>query len=706
MLLNRFVFLLLLIVSLSVNGGNYAWPTDASKLITSSFGEFRPRHFHAAIDIKTWGRTGYKIFAIDDGYIFRIRVSAHGYGKAIYLKLNDGNIVVYGHLNGFIPEIENFTDSLRLTRQSNTLDEYLKRSQFPVKKGQLLGYSGETGIGVPHLHFEIRNASNHPINPLKYYRSEIKDKIPPTAQALAIIPQQATTLINFKPDTFFIKLPHQQRYVLPEPVYLSGKASLGLKSFDRTNGARNVFGVYRGRLIVNDSLIYEVRYDHFSYAKTRLVELDKNYSLWRKRRGVYHNFFVHPMNTLPFYRKTPPGGGILSGNYLKEGINHVRLELLDFAGNWCEVEIPLIYHRRNKLKILDISRMGDSLRVGLKSDHPVEKLEITREENSPGKITYRLKKLSNSPNSTVFSVTIPFQPNLNNGVIRLQAYSASGAPTLPLFLPVQRQTSQPVSNSATPKLNFKLAGKWLAIKAEESAKLNLPVNSPEAFVYHYTHNKTYIVLPVDSFLTGEYSSLQYKSLKREIERWTLITPTKHSRVSSPGGMLSVDFPVEAVYDSFYCKIDELTISKQYATDLKKYPILTPIYRVQPFDVPINHGAVLNISLPDSLNGENGLGVYYWDNKKGWLFIPSNYDAVRGSYQTRVTSLEKFTIIKDTIPPRIIPLNLARPGPTLVRKNPIRIKITDEMSGLYKQKQINVFIDDKWSLFEFDPEEDV
>ncbi|MCB0287263.1 MAG: M23 family peptidase, partial [Calditrichaeota bacterium] len=69
-------------VGCSLFAQDYAWPTDASKLMTSSFCELRPRRYHAAIDIKTWNRTGYKIFAIDDGYVYRLRKGATGYGNA------------------------------------------------------------------------------------------------------------------------------------------------------------------------------------------------------------------------------------------------------------------------------------------------------------------------------------------------------------------------------------------------------------------------------------------------------------------------------------------------------------------------------------------------------------------------------------------------------------------------------------------------
>ncbi len=90
----------------SQTNSEYLWPTDASTLMSSSFCEYRDGHYHSAIDVKTWVREGYKCFAIADGKIERIRVSPFGYGKVLYLRLKDGNMAVYAHLQKFNSKIE------------------------------------------------------------------------------------------------------------------------------------------------------------------------------------------------------------------------------------------------------------------------------------------------------------------------------------------------------------------------------------------------------------------------------------------------------------------------------------------------------------------------------------------------------------------------------------------------------------------------
>ncbi|MEJ2628323.1 MAG: M23 family metallopeptidase, partial [bacterium] len=141
------------------------WPTDASHLITSTFCEYRPGHFHAGIDIKTWSKTGYKIFAVGDGSVIRIKTSPYNYGRVLFLKLKNDMRIVYGHLSNFSPDIETLVrdEQKRLGRYS--LDIHIPDGQLLVKKGDVLGYTGRSGTKAPHLHFEVRDENNQPFNP-------------------------------------------------------------------------------------------------------------------------------------------------------------------------------------------------------------------------------------------------------------------------------------------------------------------------------------------------------------------------------------------------------------------------------------------------------------------------------------------------------------------------------------------------------------
>ena len=94
----------------------------ASKTLTTVFGEERSRRFHAGIDVRTYGQIGDSLFAVYDGYVSRIKISPDGYGKTLYLKLNDGNTAVYAHIDKFQKSIERKIISERTKTGHNFID--------------------------------------------------------------------------------------------------------------------------------------------------------------------------------------------------------------------------------------------------------------------------------------------------------------------------------------------------------------------------------------------------------------------------------------------------------------------------------------------------------------------------------------------------------------------------------------------------------
>ena len=74
---------------------DYHWPMEAERALTSTFGEYRGGRLHAAIDLKTWGKEGFPVLAVSEGYIYRVRTSPWGYGRAVYVKLDDPQILTF-----------------------------------------------------------------------------------------------------------------------------------------------------------------------------------------------------------------------------------------------------------------------------------------------------------------------------------------------------------------------------------------------------------------------------------------------------------------------------------------------------------------------------------------------------------------------------------------------------------------------------------
>ena len=173
----------------------YNWPTNASKIISSSFGEFREGHFHAGIDISTNGRIGYKVFSVDSGYVWRVKVSPYGGGKALYIKQSDGNLMVFYHLDRFAPKIQKLIDKKQTLSGKYRQDIYLKSGRIKVKKGEIVAYTGATGSGPPHLHVELRKPEDTPINPFQNgFKSA--DKYSPKIRKLLFTPLDSKSSVE------------------------------------------------------------------------------------------------------------------------------------------------------------------------------------------------------------------------------------------------------------------------------------------------------------------------------------------------------------------------------------------------------------------------------------------------------------------------------------------------------------------------------
>ncbi|MFH2056261.1 MAG: M23 family metallopeptidase, partial [bacterium] len=108
-------------------------------------------------------------------------------GKALYLRLSDGKIAVFGHLSRFKPEIEEYVAAQQLASESYEQDLYPEQDRFEFARGDTVAWSGSTGVGAPHLHFEIRTADDRPLNPLLQPGFAVRDSRPPVFKRLHLI---------------------------------------------------------------------------------------------------------------------------------------------------------------------------------------------------------------------------------------------------------------------------------------------------------------------------------------------------------------------------------------------------------------------------------------------------------------------------------------------------------------------------------------
>lgn len=315
----------------------YQWPTEASRYLSSTFGETRSAHFHAALDIKTWGRKGYEVYATRDGILNRVAIGPRGYGKVIYLKHDDGSYSIYAHLLSFNDELQQLADSVRFAEDYQfEMEKYWGWRNIKVKQGDLIGYSGASGIGPPHLHFELRTPSHNPFNPLLTNLS-VKDNIPPKIKEISIEPLSLNSTIEGENAIYTKRATLENGIYNLGTITVDGPIGLGINAFDQSNNVNNAYSVYELNLTVNGEKVFHSKIDSFSYRETHQMFIDRVYPILKDTDKGFQRLYLADGNSLPFYQ-TSQNKGVLN---LPTGTHQVTITAKDFYGNKSTAELTI-----------------------------------------------------------------------------------------------------------------------------------------------------------------------------------------------------------------------------------------------------------------------------------------------------------------------------------------------------------------------------
>ena len=309
-------------------------PVDIPILLSGNFAELRSDHFHGGIDIKTQGKEGFKLYAVQDGYISRIKVTPGGYGKAIYITHIDGYTSVYAHMKEYNIQFDRYVKQVQYEKQSYAVDIFPHKWELTVKKGEIIGLTGNSGSSAgPHLHFEIRDSRTmKPQNGL-FLGYHIEDTIKPRMYYLYVYPQGNNSMANNKRNNTVLSLQKLNgTYSIKgsDTINVHGDIGFGLKVNEYLNNSHNRCGVYELNLFVDNNLQMQQKYDEFSFAETRyinsLMDYEENVNIKRKLYKLYRE----PNNKLSIF-KQEINRGIVSGN--KGEIKEIRIEAIDAYGN-------------------------------------------------------------------------------------------------------------------------------------------------------------------------------------------------------------------------------------------------------------------------------------------------------------------------------------------------------------------------------------
>ena len=314
-------------------------PLDIPIILAGNFGELRSNHFHSGLDIKTQQRSGFPIYAPADGYVKRIKVGHFGYGKALYLQHPNGYSTVYAHLQKYAGPIQEYVKKKQYDKETYELELFPDASLLAVKKGDIIGYTGNSGSsGGPHLHFEIRDATSRPMNPM-LFGFDVADKRPPLIHTAFVYPSSDNAQVNRSQKPLKLRLKKQKDgNYQAEKITAFGKIGFGVGTNDQHDGASNKNGAYQIRSTFNGNERFKILFEKFSFAETRYLNRLIDYGYYKKNRDKVQKLFRESNNPLSVIVAEEDAGYVT----IEAGQTSVyTIEVTDFKGNMVKIMVPI-----------------------------------------------------------------------------------------------------------------------------------------------------------------------------------------------------------------------------------------------------------------------------------------------------------------------------------------------------------------------------
>ena len=325
-------------------------PLDIPIILSGTYGELRSNHFHSGIDIKTKGIQGLNVYSYASGYVSRIKVSHGGYGKALYIKHPDGNTTVYAHLKKFSSKIEEIVKSKQYKRESYEIEFFPKENEILVLENEIIAFSGNTGgTSGPHLHFEVRDKNQIPINPLVNSSISVEDDRTPFFKKLFYKSYERNNVFDSQTELKINKI--TSSLYVSDTLKSSGKIGIGIVAFDKHNRANNSNGIFKIITSLNNQNLLKILFDSISFDKTKHINTFIDYSFFKNHKIRIQKLFIEENNPLDLYSSNINNGFITIEN--KEFYKY-EVNIYDANGNKSRLVVPILGVKTNKpLKLVD-----------------------------------------------------------------------------------------------------------------------------------------------------------------------------------------------------------------------------------------------------------------------------------------------------------------------------------------------------------------
>lgn len=367
-------FLLFLLITCSAYGQTeypqdyFRNPLDIQMVLAGSFGELRSTHFHAGLDIKTQQREGLKVYTAAEGYVSRIKISHFGYGKAIYITHPNGYTTVYGHLKKLSKRLEDYIKKCQYDKESFEVEMFPHSEEILIQPDEVIAYSGNTGSsGGPHLHFEIRDNQERPLNPL-LFGLQVKDSKAPYVSGVFAYPKDKNAIINGKNERVPLRLvPQKTGDYEVEEISAYGNIGFGVVTFDKQDLAPNTNGVSNIQTFFNGNNSLEIDFKRISFDETKHIKRLVDYEYYQSKKTKIQKLFIEKNNPLSLYKNAYDNGYVT----VEDSTASVyKIRIRDYHQNETWVVLPI----KGKLETIEKDSIIDLSKKSLVYSNKATKL--------------------------------------------------------------------------------------------------------------------------------------------------------------------------------------------------------------------------------------------------------------------------------------------------------------------------------------------
>ena len=675
----------------SAQEGGLVWPLRLAPALSSTFGESRSRAFHAGIDLKTWGETGHPVQALADGYIWRVRTSPWGYGRALYQKLADGRIVVYAHLEGFAAPVAELVQQAQQQRGRYSVDLYFKEGEIPVLGGAVIAWSGESGAGPPHLHLELRDANNVAINPL-LHGFAIADTIAPTLQRVAITPHGHSAQVEGGHDPYVLNLrwqPGRGEFTGARPVQVLGPVSISALMYDRADAAPNKLAPYRAALHIDGDPVFAARYERVGYGDMHQMYLDRPLAAFKGGVGRFYNLCRLPGNRLEFYEG--PSDGMLN---LAKGRHEAVVVVADVNGNESRARFGLVVDEPPVIAETRIVEKADGAFIEARlsdADDPLVEVELASSRD--GETWRRVDRRQSR------SGPLKWQIHRTASYWRIQARDPAGATAFAICrLPDAGAAAPTFSLERHPHPDFvELVMRYAQVPSATPLVRADTVNISPRQTGLREFRVTVPLGPNDSAAGPVLLRTPKAAVQKVVFDRQFVQPGAAAKLTYAGGAVELGFAAASAYAPFFPQVE--TFEPQVPAALMA---AGPAFALGP-DVSFDRKVELRLRYDHrgTLPPEK-LGIYREIAAEKWSLVSNEWDAVGRQMVARVRRFGRYALLADLEAPEISSLQPAE-GAVVGSRPEIRGAVRDQGAGIGREADIEFELDGRPLIAEYDPE---